>query len=337
MVGAPNTDELGVDENMLVGFSTAAGVTAAGVSASISASLLSSVAGVLAVSPSVRPNPEPNNEEPPPEVAGFSLSLAVLGSALKVVPNTKGDDPNGVELVLEAGGGKEVDWFMPVSCEVEAKEPDGFPAPKMLPLLLSPPPLASEPKPPLLANAENPLPLAGVEEAPPPKILPVPPDGVEPSPVCPKAGVAAEVPPVAHGDDLAPIPPPSAEDCPNAGETDAPPSVDVEPNAGVAEELPSVEVEPNAEVVELLPRADVDPNAGDPNADFPLSPPALPNAVLPNAGAAEGVAAEDEPHGDGFAPSAEEPPKLGPGVDAPKADVVAGAGVAAGAAAPFVL
>lgn len=73
---------------MPLGFSS----TFAGVATSISSSLLSILGTGFDASPRASPKPLPNSPPPPPGW-GCSLSLAVLGSALKVVPRTKGDEP----------------------------------------------------------------------------------------------------------------------------------------------------------------------------------------------------------------------------------------------------
>jgi hypothetical protein len=86
------------ESKMDLGFSTAGvvvskndlGFSTAGVVASISASLASPADKALAESLRERPKPPPKSEPPPP-FCPVSLSFAVLGSALKVVPSTNGE------------------------------------------------------------------------------------------------------------------------------------------------------------------------------------------------------------------------------------------------------
>jgi hypothetical protein len=221
-----------------LGFSSTGG----GVVRSISISLDSAAAGFLAASSSESPNPLSNNGLPS---FGFSLSLAEVLSALKVVPRTKGEVPSVGLSVLAAGGGKAVSVSIETSGALEVKA-----LPGLDPKILDPPEALPRPaKPPLLANVANP-PLAG--EAPLlPKTLP----GLAAAPgnpVWPNAGAAPLVDPAAQGDTLAPRPIP--EDWPKAGAAGLLPKADV-PKADA----------PGAAVAGLLPKG-LDPNAGEADA-----------------------------------------------------------------------
>ena len=123
------------------------------------------MAAVLSESPKPLPNKEPS-----PEVSlGSSFSSAALGSALNVVPRTKGDDSKvGADSFLAFGGGNAVSVSINASDVLEAKPPDGF-DPKMLVVPVEAPP--REPNPPLLAKFAKP-PDDGEVGAPLPKILP---------------------------------------------------------------------------------------------------------------------------------------------------------------------
>lgn len=196
-------------------------------------------AGFDAASSSDNPKPPSPN---PPFPLGFSLSLAEAGSALKVVPRTKGVEPRPEpSLGVELEGGNAV-LLVDVSLEPKVPEPkvpeplpNALPPPpktlwplalapnglgdeegleKMLPPPLSPPRV---PKPPLLANEAKPPPVEGLAGAALPKTLPpVEPPVAGPAelenPGEPKAGAAPPAEALAQGETLAPSPP----DCPNA-------------------------------------------------------------------------------------------------------------------------
>lgn len=132
--------------------------TLAGVATSMSSSLAPSVLGAgFDESPSESPKPE-SNREPPPSGFGSSLSLAVLGSALKVVPRTKGDEPKvDPPWGFEVGTGKDVSESIETSGALGGADPDGFP--NMLCEVLFAP---RDANPVLLAKPANP-PLACCE------------------------------------------------------------------------------------------------------------------------------------------------------------------------------
>lgn len=108
VVGKPNFGGAGVvvgvvDVNIDVGLSTAGvvdvnvdwGFSTAGVVASIASSLVSTVEADLAASLSDRPKPPPKKDPSLPCWFG-SLSLAVFGSALNVVPRTNVEPKAGL-------------------------------------------------------------------------------------------------------------------------------------------------------------------------------------------------------------------------------------------------
>jgi hypothetical protein len=166
---------------------------------SMSSSLDSGTAGSSGVSLNESPKPLPN-KEPLEPAFGASLSFAVFGSALKVVPRTKGDDPRVEVFSLLAGRGKEVDVSIETSGALVAKLPEGF-EPNTL---VDPPVLAKDPNPPLLAKFANP-PDEGEAEAVLPNTLP----GLGlalAKPDCPNAGAAAPADADAQGDAFAPMP-----------------------------------------------------------------------------------------------------------------------------------
>jgi hypothetical protein len=138
--------------------------TRGGVVASMSSSFDSGAAGCLAASSNESPNPLPNKDLLAPSF-GFSLSLAVNLSALKVVPRTKGEPPMAGLSVLAAGGGNAVSVSMETSGAVDVNVPPGL-DPKILEPAEAP---ARPAKPPLAAKVANP-PVAGA--APLPKTLP---------------------------------------------------------------------------------------------------------------------------------------------------------------------
>jgi hypothetical protein len=78
-----------------------------------------------------------------------------------------------------------------------ARAPDGWPKTLVVLLVLA----ATEPKPPLLANAEKPPDGAGVLLPNTLFVLAAP---AVPNPDCPNAGVAVVVDPAAHGDGFVP-------------------------------------------------------------------------------------------------------------------------------------
>ena len=162
-----------------------------------------------------------------------------------------------------------------------AEAPNG--CPKTLVVLLAV--AATDPKPPLLANAEKPPEAAGVLL---PNTLLVPAAPAEPKLDCPKAGVAVAVDWAAQGDGVLPK------------------AVDGWPNDGAAG---------------LAPNGD-DPSEGAPNLGAAAAA-ELPNVLEPNAGAAAPVAA-GVAHGLGFAPRTDGPPNAGvaAAVEAPNADGV---------------
>src|SRR3569833_177532 len=181
-------------------------------SSGVVAPMSSSFDSVLEAPPRDKP-PNPLPKRDPPVFAGFSLSLALAGSALKVLPRTKGDEPKAEEppnVGFEAGNAVCV-------VSTDAKEPDGFAEPNILPPdgVLPPEPRAANP--PLLAKPANPPVDAGAPPAlAPPKGVeaagPFPPKGLAggvgalEKPDWPQAGVPEPVEAVAQGEDRGPRP-----------------------------------------------------------------------------------------------------------------------------------
>jgi hypothetical protein len=231
-----------------------------------------------------RPKPLPNKLPP----FGLSSSSAALGSALKVVPRTKGVAPKAdVPSFLADGGGNAVSVSIDTSGVLEAKlPPTGLLKTLVDPLALLPP---RDPKPPLLAKPAKPPDAGEMVDAPLPKTLPE--VGLAlPKADWPNAGVAADVPDAdAQGDGFAPNPKDGA--WPKAGAAGL-------PNAGA-------------------------PKAGAPKAGVAAG--LLPKADEPKLGVA---VLEADAHGEGLDPRAGAPPKAGvvlAGV--PNGDAVEAAGV----------
>lgn len=272
-----------VDSKMDFGF--ASGIRE-GAGASISSSFDSGAGGCLAAS--FKDKAKPLSKKGPLLSLGLSLSLAVVGSALKVVPRTNGEDPKGLALVvLDVGGRNALSESIEMSAPgVPKEEPGGLlGAPNTEGLSEFP---ARDANPPLFAKLANPPEAVGLDVVALPNTLPVP--GVAlPKLDCPKAGFAAVVELAAHGDVFMPIPIPNIVDWPKAGA--APlgllPKAE-EPNEGV----------PNAGAVGgvaaengLAPNADgfVLRAGGVPNAVGVLA--VAPNAVVVDAAGADGCAA----------------------------------------------
>jgi hypothetical protein len=209
---------------------------------------------------------------------GFSLSFAVAGSALNVVPRTKGEVPSEGLSTLALGGGKAVSVSMETSGALDVKAPPGL-DPKMLDPPEAPP---REAKPPLLAKFANPA-VAGAV-VPLPKTFPVFSPELE-NPDWPNAGAAPLVEPDAQGETFCPKP----SVWPNAGAAGLLPRLGV-PKAGAAGAaaagLAPNELTPKAGAVDvpaavdqgdaLAPRTDAPPKAGvgadgEPNAGVLLA------------------------------------------------------------------
>ncbi len=239
-----------------------------GVGASISSSLISALAAPPREKPKLLKTDFPVSE-------GFSLSLALAGSALNVVPRTNGEAPKlEVPEIPSFFGleGKAVLLSIDTSCVADAKDPDGLAEPKILP-----PPAGFAPReanPPLFANPANPP--EGEVVALANGLA----DGVAglANADWPKAGAAEPADPAVQGEDLNPEP--IVVDWPKVGAAGG------FPNDGV----------PN----------DGAPNFGEPEAA------ALPNAAAPKAGALVGVVeAAALAQGDEVCPRLVAPPKAG--------------------------